>query len=258
MRLLTTCSGPADLDVIRMVVKAVNIPVISNGNIRCVDDITKNLRFTGAAGVMSAECILKDPSLYAKLCRKNILVVKTSNDWENGAGVVKEEEMSEVWNDKKSEVTTEIESFPSTACRWCEANHEVPLIGDIALEYLELARKFPPPGTSDQDTVHTLHGLVKRTDLHTEAMRGNEGSIDGSKTEATTPKYLCRASTIEYATHHVVCFLQRTGKGKRTQYKYSGKFTPDEIRSKLASARALTDLEAIVRALLPYSESSVQ
>jgi len=41
-----------------------HVPIISNGNIRCWADCAANLALTGADGVMSAEGILDDPSLF--------------------------------------------------------------------------------------------------------------------------------------------------------------------------------------------------
>lgn len=42
-------------------------PVLSNGNIRCGADVGVALGVTGAAGVMSAEGLLRDPSLFAEV-----------------------------------------------------------------------------------------------------------------------------------------------------------------------------------------------
>jgi len=42
------------------------IPIIANGNVRCYDDVIKNLEFTKADGIMTAEGILDDPAIFAR------------------------------------------------------------------------------------------------------------------------------------------------------------------------------------------------
>mmetsp|Transcript_23373 Transcript_23373/g.30525 ORF Transcript_23373/g.30525 Transcript_23373/m.30525 type:complete len:204 (-) Transcript_23373:37-648(-) len=58
--------GPADLQAIKAVRDAVDIPVISNGNIQEQGDIQKCLSATKADGVMSAEGILKNPGIFSQ------------------------------------------------------------------------------------------------------------------------------------------------------------------------------------------------
>ena len=54
----------ADLEMIRAVVEDLSIPVVANGNVRCLYDAHENLSKTGAAGVMSACGLLVDPALF--------------------------------------------------------------------------------------------------------------------------------------------------------------------------------------------------
>lgn len=54
-------NGPADLEQVRILKEALDVPVISNGNVRCYDDIVKNLDFTGADGIMVGEALLQNP-----------------------------------------------------------------------------------------------------------------------------------------------------------------------------------------------------
>lgn len=56
--------GNADWDFIRRIKTALKIPVISNGSVREFKDVEKCLKATGCDGVMSAEGILENPSLF--------------------------------------------------------------------------------------------------------------------------------------------------------------------------------------------------
>lgn len=56
----------ADWEQIRAVKAALDIPVVSNGNIRHMDDVRACLVATGADGVMSACGLLADPALFAR------------------------------------------------------------------------------------------------------------------------------------------------------------------------------------------------
>ena len=57
--------GPALLDEVVKVRRAVQgVQIVSNGNVRCWDDVRANLTLTGADGIMSAEGMLDDPALY--------------------------------------------------------------------------------------------------------------------------------------------------------------------------------------------------
>lgn len=59
--------GAAMLDQVKEIKKLFpDFPIISNGNIIDWGDCAKNLEFTGADGVMSAEGILNDPALFVE------------------------------------------------------------------------------------------------------------------------------------------------------------------------------------------------
>jgi tRNA-dihydrouridine synthase 1 len=59
-------AGAADLAVVRALVDAgLGVPILSNGNVRSREDVALNLKATGADGVMVAEELLRDPSLFA-------------------------------------------------------------------------------------------------------------------------------------------------------------------------------------------------
>jgi tRNA-dihydrouridine synthase 1 len=56
--------GPALLDHVAEIKKRVTIPIIANGNVVSFQNVEKNLQFTGADAIMSAEGILDNPALY--------------------------------------------------------------------------------------------------------------------------------------------------------------------------------------------------
>jgi tRNA-dihydrouridine synthase 1 len=53
--------GAADLSVVKVLVEGVDIPIISNGNVRTWDDILRNKDYTGASGIMVGETLLGNP-----------------------------------------------------------------------------------------------------------------------------------------------------------------------------------------------------
>eukprot|EP00967_Tisochrysis_lutea_P066609 scaffold86846_cov32-Tisochrysis_lutea.AAC.1 len=90
----------ADLDAVRAIVRALAIPVISNGNTQRYSDVAKNLLRTGAVGVACAEGLLRNPALFAQ-------------------------EMSGL-----------------------DGSLERRELGRLVIEYLRLAKKYPPPDVS--------------------------------------------------------------------------------------------------------------
>lgn len=55
--------GAADLNQVKHLKDALDIPVISNGNVRAWSDVVENREFTGADGVMVGEALLSNPWL---------------------------------------------------------------------------------------------------------------------------------------------------------------------------------------------------
>ena len=83
--------GPALLDQVKVIKEHVKntIPIISNGNVRCYDDLTKNLEYTKADGIMSAEGILDDPGIFSKK-HSLIAINKDLNDDQRRINLAKE------------------------------------------------------------------------------------------------------------------------------------------------------------------------
>lgn len=59
-------SGRVDLDIIRDVVNAVNIPVIANGDIFSIDDMRRAFNYTGAAAVMIGRGAFGNPWIFTQ------------------------------------------------------------------------------------------------------------------------------------------------------------------------------------------------
>jgi len=53
--------GAADLNVVKELKMHLNVPTISNGNVRVHTDLQSNLAFTGADGLMVGETLLGNP-----------------------------------------------------------------------------------------------------------------------------------------------------------------------------------------------------
>jgi tRNA-dihydrouridine synthase B len=65
-------SGDADWDAIAEVKRAVNIPVIGNGNVRTVADIERMKRYTGCDAVMIGRAAVGNPWIFAHLDRAQV------------------------------------------------------------------------------------------------------------------------------------------------------------------------------------------
>ncbi|KAF9648435.1 FMN-linked oxidoreductase [Thelephora ganbajun] len=57
--------GPANLSQVKLLKECLQVPVISNGNVRTYGDVLQNLEFTRADGVMVGETLLGNPCLFA-------------------------------------------------------------------------------------------------------------------------------------------------------------------------------------------------
>eukprot|EP01039_Chlorochromonas_danica_P006759 gene6759-7469_t len=67
--------GPAHLDQIARICQTFpHIPIIANGNVRTLEDVSNNLEMTQAYGIMSAEGLLDNPALFSgKMVKKTVL-----------------------------------------------------------------------------------------------------------------------------------------------------------------------------------------
>ena len=65
-------SGNADWDAIAEVKRSVSIPVIANGDVRCVADIQRIQERTGCDGVMIGRAALSNPWIFSRLDRSEV------------------------------------------------------------------------------------------------------------------------------------------------------------------------------------------
>eukprot|EP00088_Acartia_fossae_P037153 TRINITY_DN3832_c0_g1_i1.p1 TRINITY_DN3832_c0_g1~~TRINITY_DN3832_c0_g1_i1.p1 ORF type:complete len:306 (+),score=26.26 TRINITY_DN3832_c0_g1_i1:324-1241(+) len=64
-RTRTQRGEPVNLEAIRTICESVSIPVIANGDIKCMDDVQRVQKITGVKGVMAARGLLENPAMYA-------------------------------------------------------------------------------------------------------------------------------------------------------------------------------------------------
>ncbi len=57
-------SEPVDLSAVAAVVAALNVPVLTNGDARSLAEVVAQADVTGAAGVMAARGLLKNPAMF--------------------------------------------------------------------------------------------------------------------------------------------------------------------------------------------------
>uniref|UniRef100_A0A9J2P7A0 tRNA-dihydrouridine(16/17) synthase [NAD(P)(+)] n=1 Tax=Ascaris lumbricoides TaxID=6252 RepID=A0A9J2P7A0_ASCLU len=69
-------TGLADWNAIRIVKRAISIPLLANGSIQMPDDVERCLKMTGANAVMSAEGVLSNPLLFEGRHEPNWVVAR--------------------------------------------------------------------------------------------------------------------------------------------------------------------------------------
>lgn len=57
-------TGPANWDVIKDIKQELDIPIVANGGISCLEDANKCLEYTGVEAIMSSEALLENPKLF--------------------------------------------------------------------------------------------------------------------------------------------------------------------------------------------------
>eukprot|EP00912_Choanoflagellata_sp_UC4_P002163 UC4_evm2s1370 len=63
--------GPAHIDQVAEIRKALpkSVAIICNGNVRCPEDVIRNMEKSGAEGIMSAEGLLDNPTIFSETIR---------------------------------------------------------------------------------------------------------------------------------------------------------------------------------------------
>lgn len=72
-----TCE-PVDLDAVASIKRALNVPVVANGNIRTLEDANRAFELTQCEGIMAARGLLANPSLYTGTA---VTPVSCVEDW---------------------------------------------------------------------------------------------------------------------------------------------------------------------------------
>ncbi|KAJ0239093.1 Uncharacterized protein HA466_0235990 [Hirschfeldia incana] len=109
----------ADWGAIKEVRNALRIPVLANGNVRCIEDVEDCIRETGVEGVLSAETLLENPAVFA-----GFRTAEWAKDNEEGEGYV-------------------------------DGGLDQ---GDLVVEYLKLCEKHPVPWRMIRSHVHKMLG----------------------------------------------------------------------------------------------------
>ncbi|EFH41276.1 nitrogen regulation family protein [Arabidopsis lyrata subsp. lyrata] len=108
----------ADWSAIKEVKNALRIPVLGNGNVRCIEDVDNCIKETGVEGVLSAETLLENPAAFAGF---------RTAEW-----------VSE--NEEEGFVDGGLDQ------------------GDLVVEYLKLCEKHPVPWRMIRSHVHKMLG----------------------------------------------------------------------------------------------------
>jgi tRNA-dihydrouridine synthase 1 len=142
--------GAAKLEYVKEVKKRLKIPVIANGNVITFDDIVRNMEFTGADGIMTAEGILDDPAIFNRGFEGQVEAFKQRRKVEKklreiealearADGKLNSSEVAKV--SKKLELTMELEKLPPVDESKVERRVNTKL--GLAMEYLQLAKEHP-------------------------------------------------------------------------------------------------------------------
>ncbi|CAN8264143.1 unnamed protein product [Cochlearia groenlandica] len=110
----------ADWSAIKEVKNAMRIPVLANGNVRCIEDVDDCIKETGVEGVLSAETLLENPAVFAGF---------RTAEWAKES-----EEEGEGYVDGGLDQ------------------------GDLVVEYLKLCEKHPVPWRMIRSHVHKMLG----------------------------------------------------------------------------------------------------
>ncbi|KAL8274908.1 hypothetical protein Esti_001197 [Eimeria stiedai] len=144
-------TGIADWGLVRRVKQRLNIPVIANGGVETKEDALRCLRVTGADGVMAAEGLLDDPSLFsgaASLLQQQVVqqLQPPLQPLASRLGVLPQTETSV--------------SSPSSSSRSDGLSFSKRV--ELMQRYMDICRVYPPPhsGCSKAHLFRCLHPIL--------------------------------------------------------------------------------------------------
>lgn len=124
-------AGPADLKAVSEVseyLRTLNIPVVSNGNIRCAHDIRSAQACTPSClGVMSAEGILRNPSIFYTFLKM---------------GVRETSEAGPQFENNVPDTSTADDFFSCRRCSYINREESVPDLFSLFEEYCMLSERY--------------------------------------------------------------------------------------------------------------------
>ncbi len=177
-----TAAFRADWDAIAAVRAAVRVPVIANGDVRCLADAERLMSHTGADGVMSADPLLYYPALFDPALQDPLYVAPAAGDAAAGEAMAEEGEQEAMDASASG-------GEPEAASTSGAAEAGAPAVGDPAraahLERLRLCREYaeavashPVPPRIVKGHVHKLlqGWLSEFTDLREKLNHGGCGS----------------------------------------------------------------------------------
>ena len=241
----------ADLDAIRRIAAAVSVPVLSNGNTERAADVLRNLRATGAHGVMAAEGTLINPVLF----EQHAALVAAHEPAQAPPRMVSPTEGSSGLDDAGSgsvdagsrSGSGDAGSGSSDEGRWHKGGAGI-----------ESRRRR---GCRDECSDHATEA-AQCSDHATEAALCSDHATEAA--QCALPRDALAQVALEYlrlaeefppeslrvVCSHLMWMLGKSGKGHRCKFAWLGPYTHEQLRMALVGADSVQELELITRAVL--------